>query len=465
MIRSLAACAIALVAGAAGQAQNPPEPIRLTIQPAPVPVPALKYLLLPDAQEQTPGNAAMLYYRAFSPEWEGWRRRPGLQDRMGEALQTPLDKLPRKDFDWLLGSKQFRELDLAARREYCDWQLTERIRTEGIGMLLPDVQSFRIYGTALALRSRLYLADRNFDQAAYSLQTGFALGRDVGDAPVLISSLVGVAICTVQAGQVDQWLQTPGSPNLYWALTDLPRPLVSLRRAVRSEKIWLQAEVPELRDIENTRLGSTQIQGLLDHFVRLQRYESNMSETELRMAFMGLVAKFYPEAKRSLIARGRKPEDVEALPMVQVYVLHALHQYQAFQDDLYKWLSLPFPEGLPGLQETDKKIAEAKKNLQAPSFLLLLPAIHKVYAATTRLDRRIAAQRCLEAIRLYAAVHDGRLPAALADISEVPVPEDPMRGKPFEYKQAGDKATLHAPDPFNGATPSNALTYELTLQK
>ncbi|HMC90240.1 MAG TPA: hypothetical protein VKI17_11870, partial [Gemmataceae bacterium] len=182
MIRSLAAFAIALLAGAGGRAQNPPEPIRLTIQPAPAPVPALKYLLLPDAQEQTPGNAAMLYYRAFSPEWEGWRRQPGLQGRMAEALQMPLDKLPRKDFDWLLGSKQFHELDLAARREYCDWQLTERVRAEGIGMLLPDIQSFRLYGTALALRSRLYLADRNFDQAAHSLQTGFALGRDVGDA-------------------------------------------------------------------------------------------------------------------------------------------------------------------------------------------------------------------------------------------------------------------------------------------
>src|SRR5262249_6834431 len=233
MFARLAPCTLVLLAAAGVRGQAPNEPIRLTIRPASAPVPALKYLLIPDAQEQTPGNAAMLYYRAFSPEAEGWRRQPGVQEKMAEALQKSLDKLPRKEFEWVLGSKQFRELDLGARREYCDWGFTERVRSEGIGMLLPDVQSFRLYANALALRTRLHLADGNFDRAAYSLQTAFALGRDVGDAPILINALVGVSVCTVQTAQVDQWIQTPGSPNLYWALTDLPRPLVSLRRAVR----------------------------------------------------------------------------------------------------------------------------------------------------------------------------------------------------------------------------------------
>ena len=63
-----------LVAGvSAARAQPRPAlgPIKLTLSPAAEPVPALRYLLLPELSEQTPGNAAQVYYRAFSPEWWG----------------------------------------------------------------------------------------------------------------------------------------------------------------------------------------------------------------------------------------------------------------------------------------------------------------------------------------------------------------------------------------------------------
>ena len=38
------------------------------------------------------------------------------------------------------------------------------------------------------------------------------------------------------------------------------------------------------------------------------------------------------------------------------------------------------------------------------------------------IERRLAALRTIEAIRMFAASHDGKLPAALGDIKEVPVP-------------------------------------------
>jgi hypothetical protein len=81
-----------------------------------------------------------------------------------------------------------------------------------------------------------------------------------------------------------------------------------------------------------------------------------------------------------------------------------------------------------------------------------------LFADCARLDRRVAALRCVEAIRLYAAAHGGRLPPTLAAVKEVPVPEDPLTGKPFAYRLENDTATLEA-------AGSGLLTYELVLKQ
>ena len=45
-----------------------------------------------------------------------------------------------------------------------------------------------------------------------------------------------------------------------------------------------------------------------------------------------------------------------------------------------------------------------------------------------RIDIQVTALQCVEAIRLYAAMHDGQLPGTLADIAENPAPKDPISG-------------------------------------
>ena len=57
------------------------------------------------------------------------------------------------------------------------------------------------------------------------------------------------------------------------------------------------------------------------------------------------------------------------------------------------------------------------------------------------MGRQIALLRHVEALRLHAARHDGKLPARLCDIS-VPLPEDPFTGKPFDYTVEGTTAHL-----------------------
>jgi hypothetical protein len=53
--------------------------------------------------------------------------------------------------------------------------------------------------------------------------------------------------------------------------------------------------------------------------------------------------------------------------------------------------------------------------------------------------------RVIEALRMYASGHDGRLPASLSDVKEVVVPLNPATGEPFEYRLDGQMAVLELP--------------------
>ena len=70
----------------------------------------------------------------------------------------------------------------------------------------------------------------------------------------------------------------------------------------------------------------------------------------------------------------------------------------------------------------------------------------------------IALLCCVEALRMYAAEHDGKLPARLDDIP-LPLPVDPATGKPFIYKVDGKTAHL------DGAPLDSQIRYEVTIGK
>jgi hypothetical protein len=471
-MRSAFVClALLLAAAAPGAAQPPtePEPVKLTIRPAGVPSLALKYQLLPELKDQTPGNAALVYYRAFSPESWGSFRHPGVLEKVVAAIQAPLKDVPRQNLNWVLNSSMLREVDRAARREYVDWELAERVRREGIMVLLPDIQGLREMGQLLSLRARLEIAQGNHDKAVYTLQTGLALARHTGEGPLLIQALVAIAIAQQTLDRLEELIQQPGAPNFYWALTDLPRPFADLRKPLQGEKLTLYAGFPLLGDIETVPLTPQQQQQLLGALgagmERALGYGPRPGWTD-RLAGVGLVMRAYPGARRALVAEGRPPAEVEALPALQVMLIDALHQYRRLQDDLFRWYGLPYWEARPGLERAERQERRARQHLEGRPFLDFLPRISRVVFVAVRMDRRIAALRCIEAVRLHAAAHDGKLPAALADIHEVPIPLDPVTGKPFEYRASGDRATLYAPPPpGEQPRPDNIVNYQLTLSR
>ncbi len=106
--------------------------------------------------------------------------------------------------------------------------------------------------------------------------------------------------------------------------------------------------------------------------------------------------------------------------------------------------------------------AKRKPALLADS---LVPAVKAVRRAQARLDQRIALLRTVEALRLHAAEHDGKLPAKLSEIA-VPVPDDPITGKPFRYELIGATAHLRgSPPPGDEKVAILNIHYVLTVRK
>ena len=73
--------------------------------------------------------------------------------------------------------------------------------------------------------------------------------------------------------------------------------------------------------------------------------------------------------------------------------------------------------------------------------------------------------RYVEAIRLYAAAHDGKPAARPADIP-VPLPPDPVSGKPFGYWVQGETAHISGEKlPESGKSPDGGVHYIVSVHQ
>jgi hypothetical protein len=174
------------------------------------------------------------------------------------------------------------------------------------------------------------------------------------------------------------------------------------------------------------------------------------------------------DARRRLVEAGFPEERAKSFPALQAVLLDDERQYLIRHDETIKWMGLPFWQGEPGYL-ADPAQRDAKDTLFGQLLITLFgessPDIFKVRGAQARIDRRIAMLRTVEALRLYAADHDCKLPSKLSDLS-VPVPDDPITGKPFAYKVEDTTAELRAipPKVFETNSAYN-LRYVIIIKK
>jgi hypothetical protein len=104
-------------------------------------------------------------------------------------------------------------------------------------------------------------------------------------------------------------------------------------------------------------------------------------------------------AKKELLARGRTEKELKAMPALQVVMLYYVDDYDRTRDDIVRLLGLPAYEGIPALQELEKKVRARAKVDGNPLIALLVPAIVKVRYAEARLELTVVGLRAAEALR------------------------------------------------------------------
>jgi hypothetical protein len=127
--------------------------------------------------------------------------------------------------------------------------------------------------------------------------------------------------------------------------------------------------------------------------------------------------------------------------------MHTAVRFDELRDGLFKWFHVPYWQAEQGVQAAQKAVEESGKGEEIGLAAFLLPAVANCRVAVERMERRIAALRAVEAIRLHAATHDGKLPQSLDEVTAVPIPLNPFTGKPFAYRLEGATAILEAGGP------------------
>ena len=460
---------VALAAYAADPPKNEPHqgPRVILLAPqAKAPARALAYHLMPDPLESVEGDASRLWLRAamsvvaqrrrFTEEeqsWMGWSK-------------TPPGKLPRKGVETLL-ARYRPALDLADRaslRTRCRWDLPPlTVQTLDTAIPHDEIQAMRELIQYVTLRFRLDLQEKKFDEARHGAQTGLSLARHLGGSDLMLQDLVGIAISSIAVGHLEEWVQVPDSPNLYWPLTELPRPLVGVRRSIRNELYILDRSLPELRDLRSKKMSEKQAQEAYDQILRA--WTEGIGEGPpfwtKGAAKVAITTMPYPVARKAIIAAGRSEKEVDAMPKLQVVALAHLEEHDRVRDDIIKWLGVPAYQGLPEIEKIVARETAKDKGTANVFLAMLLPTMSKIANAQMRLDRNIAGLRAAEALRQHVADH-GKPPATWADLKGCPAPTDPYTGKGFDafYKVVDGKGVLEVP-PMKGMPASLGRRYEV----
>ncbi len=462
---------------------NRSREIHLTLTPAAEPVPALKYELLPGPPERKPGNGATNYYRAMLHSQQVTSQIPKEERKKFYQnydiwLDKHLQDLPKEDMERWVGYYRYAlaEVKTAAYREECHFNLRQQDLwgMDTINLLLHDFQSARELARMLRLRARLEVRSGKLDDAIESVRQGLQLGKDATEPELLISGLIGIAIAGSMQDELVEIIDQPGSPNLYWALASLPRPLIDMRRGMRFEMDMPQRMFPFLKDAETAQRTPEEWQRLMvesvNQMTEVAGSSVRMPEWQSRLVATAGLMMVYPDSKKRLIEEGFDREELEKMPVARVVAIQASRAQKRVYHNVFKWTSLPYSQQGTRADESMKTmIAEMGGSLQItaadPLFLsrLLLPAVSNAMHAEIRLQSNFAALQTIEALRMHAAANSGLLPNSLEDVTIVPIPLNPATDKPFPYELKGGVATLVVPA-ASGQSEGHGRKYVIRME-
>ncbi|MCA9169896.1 MAG: hypothetical protein KDB23_19610, partial [Planctomycetales bacterium] len=298
-------------------------------------------------------------------------------------------------------------------------------------MLLPDVNESRMFWRFQALQVRHLVARKAYDEAIQAAQVGFAMARHIEQAPFVVHDLVAISCANQMLTQLTAMIEQPDSPNLYWALTSLPSPLVDVRESVELELDMLELSFPDATRLD--RLRGDEWTRLLDQLLEAQHnYGSDLGLPNNPREKATYLVECHAKAMRYFVKHEvYSASQLEEMRLEELLVRWMLHPHAVVRDDLLKWTfsSYPSTERWQANDEAAWKFDPDRSQLAERLYAGRLG----VLGADVRLQQRLDILRVVEALRMYAAAHDRKLPSQLEDLANVPVPVDPLTGTPFLY--------------------------------
>ena len=186
--------------------------------------------LLPENKEQTESDAVPIYEKAIESFPQDFS-----SQKFSQWRKTPPDQLPLQEVRSEL-KKLNPTLDLvtqATRCKECNWpdikpeQAQERYSD--------DLKIYLNFAYTLVVQAKIQIYQSQYDHAVDSIKTGLKIAEHLGGAPSLAQSMIGRAIGSLNLNIIEELIQSDNSPNLYWALKDLPQPLTDARKAIKVE--------------------------------------------------------------------------------------------------------------------------------------------------------------------------------------------------------------------------------------
>ncbi len=348
----------------------------------------------------------------------------------------------------------FRSLEEGSRSDFCDFGTPFRETDNPIGILLPEVQSMRDLARALRVKIMLEIHEKRYEDAIASIRVGMALARHTGKQPTLICGLVGIAIQTMMLEQVQDMINAGDCPNLYWELSSLPSPFLSFVDAAEIEKQLLPQSIPLLRKAMNDpeTLLDDEWRALLRQMSELLvALDSPGAKLLDKLPIKSHVMASYPAGRQWLLEQGKSATEVDAMIPEKVVGLHAAHETRKITDEYFRGMYLPLWESYQTEEVVMRYHRELETNPMGGSLFarrltdVLLPAMNAARCAFQRMQLSNDIMRIAEALRDYAARHDGKLPESLDEITDVPVPAvSPLTGRPYEYQLIDGRGQIDA---------------------
>lgn len=404
------------------------------------PVPALRYQFWPARSALKRGSAQQHFFRAvtllLSQPPEHRKQLDALSVTDGEDPSISQIRNFVETQTVVLS-----ELHTMAMSEVVDMDhhIRDLAGIELYSFLLPDVQEARTLARLLRLRAIEQLDRRDFEGAVSTISDGYRLSSLISTGETLIEQLVAIAIASIMEDAVDRAIQTPGCPNLYWALASLPRPISKIRDSVQFEMHFLTRLFPLLADAEHANypeeVWRKKWVDSLEPLEKMMGDSSNKVPLALAMATVG----FVEPARRRLLESGFSAEKLANMPPTQIVIIDTARELRRVSDESVKAYLLPIEMRKPLMVARDKRFQqwvqeESWSSGGAMVASVFFPAIFQVHEAEVR--KLMTQQRLMtvEALRMHAATHEGKLPESFDQLDPVPAMPDPYTGKQFGYR-------------------------------